>query len=201
MRKPSDFVSSMKEVSMHLARARDILSRGPLDYYFEKLVEHSEALLHQYAPLKVGQAVVISGNVECTHGWKGRERTLAVGATGTISDVDFANGQFWFDFVPDHEWWTDHDGTEHEAIRPHSYRLSEHVLAASDEPSHADSGDGIVRRLRDGSRVADERTRRELREAADVIERLRYELTVERATAAGSTEKYKAEIKRLQERL
>lgn len=141
MNKPSDFVSDVRKVSEHLGKARDILSRGLLDYYFEKLVEHSDALLHQYAPLKVGQNVVISGTVECTHGWKGRERTLASGATGTISDVDFAEGQFWFYFVPDNEWWTDLDGNEHKSIRSHSYKLSAHVLEARDDVAASRASD------------------------------------------------------------
>lgn len=129
----SDFVASMKEAVSHIAKARDIMSRGPLDYYLEKLVEHSEALLERYAPLKVGQKAVIVGKVKCENGWAGRERTLAMGATGTISSVDFAKGKFWFDFVPDHEWWKDHEGNEHETDRPHSYCLSEKFLAASPE--------------------------------------------------------------------
>lgn len=49
----------------------------------------------------------------------------------------------------------------------------------SDKPTPPRSTDqSIVMRLRDGDRVADERTRRDLREAADIIERFHRELQV-----------------------
>lgn len=129
----TDFIQNMREAVRHLSKARDIMSRGPLDYYLAKLVEHSEALLDRYAPLKVGQRAVIARHIKCENGWAGCERTLAVGATGTIHSVDFDHGQFVFAFLPDKEWWVDSQGHERLADSPHTYRLSEKAVAAESD--------------------------------------------------------------------
>lgn len=138
----SEFIQRMKEAVGHIAKARDIMSQGPLDYYLGKLVEHSEALLTRFAPLKIGQPVVIVGKIKCEGGWAGCKRTLAMGATGTVSSVDYCDGRFVFEFVPDHEYWTDRDGVEHEATVPHTYSLGDDKLAARptepDAAAHAD---------------------------------------------------------------
>lgn len=125
-----DFIERMKTAIDHLHKARDIFAKGPLDFYLETLVEHSEALLTKFAPLKVGQKAVISGHVKCTEGWKGCENTLRIGAVGTVSEVGYNKGRFWFGFIPDVETWKDSIGVDHISTSSHSYRLSEHQLSA-----------------------------------------------------------------------
>ena len=121
----------MKEAVGHLKKAKDILSVGPLDFYLLKLFEHSEALLTRFAPLKLGDKAVIVQKINCKNGWAGRERTLAIGATGAIGKVDYEadSGGFVFDFVPDVEWWRDSAGVEHKSENPHSYLLGEKYLS------------------------------------------------------------------------
>lgn len=119
----------MKEAAGLIRKAQDIMSKGPLDYYFAKLVEHSQALLTQFSPLKVGDRAVIIKEVPCTGGWNGYERTLQIGATGRITEVDYYDGRFVLSFVPDHEYWTDHKGGVHESENHHSFSLSETYLS------------------------------------------------------------------------
>jgi hypothetical protein len=142
----SEFVSRMKEVAGYIKQARDLMARGPLDFYFAKLVEHSEALLVRFAPLKCGQRAVICKKIKCERGWAGRDRTLAIGATGTIRDVDYADGRFEFTFAPDHEWWTDSDGKEHETGTPHTYCLVEGELSAMADELR----DGVLKPVEEG---------------------------------------------------
>lgn len=124
------FIARMKEAIGHIEQARDIFAGGPLDFYLCTLVEHSEALLTRFAPLKVGQRAAIAEHIECRGGWAGREKTLAIGATGRISEVHYYDGAFWFDFVPDVEWWIDMFGKDKQLRSTHSYRLRDTKLAA-----------------------------------------------------------------------
>ena len=127
---PSSFTDKMKLAIKHIEQARAIMACGPLDFYLEKLVNHSEALLTRFAPLKIGQKAIIVNKVECKNNWSGKEKTLALGATGTIDDVDFDDGKFFFGFVPDHDWWLDRDGNYNVCETKHSYCLSEQFLSA-----------------------------------------------------------------------
>lgn len=126
----SDFIERMKAAVDHVIQARNIFANGPLDFYLETLIEHSEALLTRFSPLKVGQKAVITGHVKCEGGWKGCEDTLKIGAVGTISEVAYSKGRFLFDFIPDVETWRDSEGVYHLSDNPHSYRLSENKLSA-----------------------------------------------------------------------
>lgn len=128
-----EFVTLMRNAVSHIKQAQNILARGPLEYYLEKLAVHSEALLTRFAPFKVEDKAMIIRQPKCEGGWKGLESTLAVGAIGVISDVDYYDGRFMFDWVPDVEYWRDHDGVEHkcEGAR-HSYRLKEENLLRMD---------------------------------------------------------------------
>lgn len=96
----SEFIDRMKKVASHLSEAQQLLSKGPLDYYFAKLVEHSEALMTM-APFQVGDKVKIAKEVPCSGGWVYVARSLEVGATGEITAIDYKDGSFVFDFAPD----------------------------------------------------------------------------------------------------
>jgi hypothetical protein len=117
------FVAKMKEAVGYISKARDIFSSGPLDYYLAKLVEHSDALLTKFSPLKVGDHAVISSYIECKNGWIGSEKTLAVGQYGEVVDVDYSNGIFWITFVPYNQWWRDRNGNYHPKERKNSFCL------------------------------------------------------------------------------
>lgn len=105
-----NFVTRMKQAVQHIQKARDIMARGPLEYYLAKLVEHSEALLTRFAPLQVGQRAVIVGEIKCKNAWSGREKTLAKGAVGVVREVEYSDGVFWISWVPDNDWWKDRNG-------------------------------------------------------------------------------------------
>jgi len=122
------FLPRMRQAVEHIKTARDLMSNGPLDYYLMKLCEHSEALLTQFSPIKAGGRAVIIREIECKNGWAGAERTLAVGAVGVVDAVDYVDGRFVFDFIPDRQWWKDDKGEWHEKDRKHSYCLSDRVL-------------------------------------------------------------------------
>ena len=126
--KKAECVEKMKRVVSHLNQAKAIMACGPLDYWLEKLVDHSEALIERFSPIKVGQRAKINVSVKCENGWRGCERDLAVGSVGSVVDVDFYKGKFWFDFVPDQQWWRANDGEYHVKERLNSYRLSESEL-------------------------------------------------------------------------
>lgn len=122
-----EFASNMRQVVHHLDAAQAIISRGPLEFYLRKLVEHSVALLTTFAPLKVGQRARIASNVECRDGWAGCEEMLAVGATGQVCDVDYFDGHFVFDFCPDKQFYV-RDGKTYPSSLPHTYALrAEHL--------------------------------------------------------------------------
>ena len=117
-----DFVSRMKDGVDHIKKAQQIFAHGPLDYYLVKLIEHSEALLTRFAPIKVGGRAIIVGKIPCDNGWKGSEKNLAVGVEGTVKNVDFLDGSFIYEFVPDVQMY-EHRGEYHESTRKASYNL------------------------------------------------------------------------------
>jgi hypothetical protein len=92
-----DFTSEMRKVADHLESARKILTQGSLDYYFRKLVEHSEALMG-FAKYKIGDKAELKHDIPCTDGWVGSEKHLTKGTTGKIDSVDYANGHFIYYF-------------------------------------------------------------------------------------------------------
>jgi hypothetical protein len=106
----SEFIDRMKQVTDHLTQARRLMDSGPLDYYLVKLVEHSEALLTKFAPFKVGDRACIVQPVPCPGGWAHSAKSLEVGAVGTISDVDYRDGDFVFGFVPDTQFYLSREG-------------------------------------------------------------------------------------------
>lgn len=124
----SYFIKKMREAIEHVDAARQIMASGPLDFYFEKLVSHSDALLTRFTPVKAGEEAVIVEKVPCTDGWRGSERDLAVGQLGLVKSVDYRSGQFFFEFVPHQQWWQDGDGVYHVKERRSSYNLREKYL-------------------------------------------------------------------------
>ena len=134
----SEFLKRMQDVVQHLRKASDLMANGPLEYYFDKLVQHSEALLTKFSPIKEGEQAVIVKQPKLTGGWAGMEHTLYRGATGRVQSVDYRDGKFWFDFVPDVEYWKDHYGNKHLSERRHAYHLSEtEIVRCPDQGSDA----------------------------------------------------------------
>jgi hypothetical protein len=124
----SEFLDRMHEVVKHVRQAQDLMARGPLEYYFGKLVEHSDALLTKFSPIKEGERAVIVQQPKLTGGWSGMEHTLYRGATGRVRSVDYCDGKFVFEFVPDAEYWIDSSGNKQPVTTRHSYSLSEKIL-------------------------------------------------------------------------
>jgi hypothetical protein len=120
-----DFTSEMRKVADHLESARKILTQGSLDYYFRKLVEHSEALMG-FAKYKIGDEAELQHDIPCTDGWVGSEKHLTKGTTGKIDSVDYANGHFIYYFIPHKQWYKDSlSNTYKEKKKNHSYCLEE----------------------------------------------------------------------------
>jgi len=128
MNNPSIFIDKMKDVVRCINEAQNIMQSGPLSFYFEKLVTHSDALLSKFTPIPVGAKAIIIRQIECKGGWLGSEKTLAVGQIGTVISVDYDNNKFWFRFVPDKQWFKNNDGEYCEKKNLNSYHLSEHEL-------------------------------------------------------------------------
>lgn len=122
-------INTMKEILHHLDEAQKILNKGPLDYYFKKLIEHSEALLTKFSPIKIGDKAVIIKKINCDGGWKNCEKSLEIGSTGKVEDVDYINGEFKYTFIPDNQWYKHDDGSYKELTRKYSYLLKESELA------------------------------------------------------------------------
>lgn len=123
-----DFVDRMKLGVKHIQKAQEIFSRGPLDYYLMKLVQHSEALLTRFSPIKTGERAIIVKPIKCEGGWIGSEKNLAVGVEGTVIDVDYRDGKFFYDFVPDVQMYRDSEGNYKDKTSKSSYCLSEKYL-------------------------------------------------------------------------
>jgi hypothetical protein len=117
-----DFVVRMKEGVEHIKKAQQIFARGPLDFYLVKLIEHSEALLTIFAPIKIGERAIITGKIPCNGGWKGSEKNLAVGVEGTVTNVDYRDGSFIYEFVPDVQVY-EYNGEWRESSHKASYML------------------------------------------------------------------------------
>lgn len=132
-----DHVKHMKEVVKHLTAAQQLLSRGPIDYYFAKLVEHSDALCSRFAPLKVDQRAVILRRIKCTGNWSGHDRTLRIGAVGAVYGVDYCEGGFRFDFLPDRVWHKSADGVEYDSGPTHTFCMREGDIG----PIHSEEAD------------------------------------------------------------
>lgn len=126
-----DFVERMKTGVKHMQQAQDIFARGPLDYYLIKLVQHSEALLVRFAPIKKGQRAIIVKKIKCEGGWSGSEKNLEVGVEGTVVDVDYSDGGFIYTFVPDVQMYRDHEGNYKDKTSKSSYCLREKYLHRS----------------------------------------------------------------------
>jgi len=126
-----DFVERMKTGVKHIQQAQDIFARGPLDYYLMKLVEHSEALLTRFAPIKKGDRAIIVKKIKCEFGWAGSEKNLEVGVEGTVVDVDYGDGGFMYIFVPDVQMYRDHEGNYKDKTSKSSYGLREKYLHRS----------------------------------------------------------------------
>ena len=118
------------EALAHIEKAKTIFASGPLEYYLKKLAYHSEALLTEFAPLKAGGRAIVVKQIECKNGWEGSDKTLAIGAVGDITEVDYDDGRFVVDFVPDNQWWKDSKGVYQVKDRLHSYYLRADKLAA-----------------------------------------------------------------------
>jgi len=128
----NDFVDRMKDAVNHLKKAEEIFQMGPLDYYLRKLVEHSEALMG-YSPIKKGQRAVIVKKIACKGGWAGSEMNLAVGVEGEVIEVDYRDGSFVYDFVPDVQMYQTHDGEYKEQTSKSSYCLRAKYLHPLEE--------------------------------------------------------------------
>ena len=126
-----DFVERMKTGVKHIQRAQDIFTRGSLDYYLIKLVEHSEALLTRFAPIKKGERAIIVKKIKCEGGWSGSEKNLEVGVEGTVVDVDYGDGGFVYTFVPDVQMYRDQHGNYKDKTNKSSYCLREKYLHPS----------------------------------------------------------------------
>ena len=118
----------IKAAAKLFEQAQSMLSSGPLNYYLQNLVDHSEALLTRFAPIKAGERAVIVRPIACTDGWTGCEKTLAIGQIGEVKTVDYRKGKFVFDFVPDKQWWRANDGNYQEKDGLSIFRLWEGQL-------------------------------------------------------------------------
>jgi len=126
-----DFVERMKSGVKHIKQAQEIFERGPLDYYLIKLVEHSEALLTRFAPIKKGERAIIVKKIKCEGGWSGSEKNLEIGVEGEVVDVDYRDGGFIYMFVPDVQMYRDHEGNYKDKTNKSSYCLREKYLHRS----------------------------------------------------------------------
>ena len=126
-----DFVEQMKMGVKHIQHAQEVFAKGPLDYYLIKLVQHSEALLVRFAPIKKGERAIIVKKIKCEGGWSGSEKNLEVGVEGTVVDVDYSDGGFIYLFVPDVQTYRDYEGNYKDKTSKSSYYLREKYLHRS----------------------------------------------------------------------
>lgn len=92
------------------------------------LAEHSEALLTQFTPIKVGERAVIVAQPKCDNDWWNTSKTLEVGRTGRVTNVEYYGGRFVFTWVPDQEWLRGIDGEWVERQSRHTYCLTDKFL-------------------------------------------------------------------------
>ena len=121
-------IERVKEAVKKIEDGYKMLSAGPLSYYLEKLVYHSDTLLNKFAPLKLGQIARICKEIECTGGWTGSEQTLALGATGQITGIEYDDDSFYFCFCPFVQTYRSDDGNYYPVRTKHTYYLRQDYL-------------------------------------------------------------------------
>jgi hypothetical protein len=118
-----------------------VLSAGWADllYALEKYAAAYDFLLAHYAKFHTDDRVRLrrTPRIDAMRapGWLGSKHFLVAGALGTVRDVDFRQGTFYYQIVFDAESWLDQQKVEH-AIEPAkraSYCFQEDELAKQGE--------------------------------------------------------------------
>ena len=110
------------------AKASNVLSNGPTEFYFERIQEYVEGLF-SLAPCKEGDRVTLISDQKCTGGWRGYEHFLCVGAVGEVVSIDYHSKQFWADVVFDNESWIDDKGVKRPVVSRHAFRIRQADLS------------------------------------------------------------------------
>lgn len=122
-------VELIKEASKQIADGFQKLGGGPLSWFIDQLVAHSEALM-KYAPFQPGERCKIAVPPACTGGWQGSEDTLSHGRYGVVVDLGHDQGGFYFQWVPDIETYWDEAAKEYKKkTHKSSYMLRASNLA------------------------------------------------------------------------
>jgi hypothetical protein len=104
-------------------------------YTIEKCAAAYDFLLAHYAQFHTSDRVQLrqTPRIDEMHspGWLGSKHFLVAGAPGTVRDVDWRNGKFYYHIVFDAESWLDSKGVERtvDPDRHSSYSFSEDELS------------------------------------------------------------------------
>ena len=112
-------------VSFALKQIEDaigVLHSGPVAFGLKRLLEHSSALIGM-SPLGPGDRAEVCHAIDCDNGWASVSRSLDVGATGIVKSVDYEDGQFVCDWVPDVSWWCNCFGEWEQSARRYTFHL------------------------------------------------------------------------------
>lgn len=112
----------------HYQRAAEILSRGPAQFYFEKIEEYVTALFGPCAPFHVGDRVKLVAAPNTENSWSACRHFLIPGAEATIDGVDYVDGHFVADLIFDDESWIDCNGKVQPVANRHAFRIAEQLI-------------------------------------------------------------------------
>ena len=105
-------IDHVRKAAEKLKEAMDMFGRGPLDYYLRELVGAHDMLMSRFAPLKVGDRVVLTKapDYKKAPGWSHSAHFLVPGAAGVVVDAGCGVHGFRFDVLFDDESWVDNSG-------------------------------------------------------------------------------------------
>jgi len=134
-----DVTERLEQSLGKMAEALQLLSSGPLPWYFEQIVDRQKMLFGRFAPVKKGDRVELvqapAIDIDTRPGWQGSEHFLVPGALATVQGVDTHKNRFTADLVFDDEsYLLISDSTPVPVDRKHTYGFDEAYFRKIEEP-------------------------------------------------------------------
>lgn len=120
----------IKKAVTLVKEANAILSRGPIEYYVNKLLGAHRYAIENHAKLKVGDRAILVKEIDfsAAPGWVHCKHFLKLGALCTVSEVDLNENGFSCSVEFDDESWIDSTGVVRQIKDKHTFFFSESYL-------------------------------------------------------------------------
>ena len=123
-KKIKDIATGLEGVRDAMNALNGVLSSGPASYYFERIIEYYKGCMAA-SKFKVGERVRLKEDIKdwdhCTH-------FLIEGAIGTVEEVDYYKGVYYYDIMFDNETWIDSKGIKQVPKTKHTFRFAQKSL-------------------------------------------------------------------------